>query len=161
MRNQNLYKSPDIEVYGHCRLLLPWLRVPNWFFLQSGVENCWHGRLGIKPTTLDLSPLKVEKKHIDCHSYSVPFWDFHMGNENIGSPIICLFICFWYECILPAVSISLLSSWLSFSFLTCFEFRNRELQFFPNKFFTNAIFPNPECIFSKIKSAWLCSDFWA
>jgi len=32
MRDQHLYKSPTIEVYGHCRLLLPWLRVPGWFF---------------------------------------------------------------------------------------------------------------------------------
>jgi len=36
----------------HCRLLLPWLRVPYWFFLQSWLKNCWHGRPGIEPTTL-------------------------------------------------------------------------------------------------------------
>jgi len=55
--NQHLYKSPAIEVYGHCRLLLPWLRVPCWFFCNQGLKNCWHGRPGIEPTTttLDLS----------------------------------------------------------------------------------------------------------
>jgi len=57
MRNQHLYKSPAIEVYGHYRLLLPWLRVPCWFFCNTGLKNCWHGRRGIEPTTttLDLS----------------------------------------------------------------------------------------------------------
>jgi len=54
MRNQHLYKSPAIEVYGRCRLLLPWLRVPCWF-LQSKLKNCGHGQLGIEPTILDLS----------------------------------------------------------------------------------------------------------
>jgi len=39
MRDQHLYKSRAIEVYDHCRLLLPWMNVPSWFFLQSGVEN--------------------------------------------------------------------------------------------------------------------------
>jgi len=39
MSNQHLYKSPAIEIYGHCRLLLPWLRLPCWFFLQSGEEK--------------------------------------------------------------------------------------------------------------------------
>jgi len=42
------------HVYGHRRLLLPRLRVPCWFFLQSRVEKllAW---AGIEPTTLDLS----------------------------------------------------------------------------------------------------------
>jgi len=39
MGNQHLYKSPAIEVYGHSRLLLPWLRVPCWFLFQSRVEK--------------------------------------------------------------------------------------------------------------------------
>jgi len=55
MHDQHFYKSPAIEVYGHCRLLLPKLRVPCWFFSQSGIENCWHGRPGIEPTTLDIN----------------------------------------------------------------------------------------------------------
>jgi len=38
-------------VYGHGRALLPWLRVPCWFFLQFEVEKllAWPG---IKPTTI-------------------------------------------------------------------------------------------------------------
>jgi len=54
MSDQYLYKSPALEVYGHCRLLLPWLRVPYWFFCNSGLKNCWHELPGIEPTTLDL-----------------------------------------------------------------------------------------------------------
>jgi len=49
-----LYKSPAIEVYGHCRLQLPWLRVTCWFFCNSELKNCWHGRLGIESTTFDI-----------------------------------------------------------------------------------------------------------
>jgi len=30
MRDQHLYKSPAIEVYGHCRLLLPWYLLYIW-----------------------------------------------------------------------------------------------------------------------------------
>jgi len=55
MHDQHLYKNPTIEVYGHCRLLLPWLRVPCWFFLQSRVEKWVAGWLGIEPATTDLS----------------------------------------------------------------------------------------------------------
>jgi len=51
MHNQHLYTSLAIEVYGHCRLLLPWMRVPSWFFCNPGLKNCWHGRLGVEPTT--------------------------------------------------------------------------------------------------------------
>jgi len=36
--DQHLYVSPAIEVYGHCRWLLPWQRVPCRFFVQSRVE---------------------------------------------------------------------------------------------------------------------------
>jgi len=43
MRNQHLDKSPAIEVYGHCRLLLPWPSVSCWFFLQSRVEKLLAG----------------------------------------------------------------------------------------------------------------------
>jgi len=39
MRNRHLYKSPAIEIYGHRRLLFPWLRVPYWYFWQYGVEK--------------------------------------------------------------------------------------------------------------------------
>jgi len=35
MRVQHLYKSPAIEVFGHCRFLLPLLGVPCWLFLLS------------------------------------------------------------------------------------------------------------------------------
>jgi len=56
MGNQHLYKSPAIEVYGSCRLLPPWLRVPSWFyFFNPGLKNCWLGWPGIEPITLDLS----------------------------------------------------------------------------------------------------------
>jgi len=42
MRNQRLYKSPAIEVYGRCRLLLSWLRVPSWFFWNGDwTHNLW------------------------------------------------------------------------------------------------------------------------
>jgi len=56
MRDQHLYKSPA-DVYGHCRLLLPWLRVPCWFFLQSGVEKllAWVAGDWTHNHTLDLS----------------------------------------------------------------------------------------------------------
>jgi len=37
MNDQHLYKNPAIEVYGHCRLLLPRLRVHCWnFFVIQG-----------------------------------------------------------------------------------------------------------------------------
>jgi len=54
MRDQHLFKSPAIEVYGHCRLLYypGWEWVPCWFFCNLGLKNCWPG---IEPTTLDLS----------------------------------------------------------------------------------------------------------
>jgi len=56
MRDQRLYKSLAIEVYGHCRLLLPWKRVPCWFFFfNPGLKDRWHGWPGIEPTTLDLN----------------------------------------------------------------------------------------------------------
>jgi len=54
MRDQHLFKSPAIGAYCHCRLLLPWLRVPCWFFCNPGLKNCRHGQLGFEPTTLDL-----------------------------------------------------------------------------------------------------------
>jgi len=45
MRDQYLNKRPAIEDYGHCRLLLPWLREPVWFFFATGVEKllAWAG----------------------------------------------------------------------------------------------------------------------
>jgi len=42
MHDQDLYKSPAIEVYGHCRLLLPWLRVD--FVCNPGLKNWWLSR---------------------------------------------------------------------------------------------------------------------
>jgi len=52
MHDQHLYKSPPIEVYGHCRLLSPWLRGPCWFF----EIRAWKiPGMGIEPITLDLS----------------------------------------------------------------------------------------------------------
>jgi len=44
MQDQHLYQSRVIGVCGHCRLLLPSLRVP-WVFLLSGVEK-WLARQG-------------------------------------------------------------------------------------------------------------------
>jgi len=46
MHDQHLNKSPAIEVYGHCRLQLPWLRVPGWFFFairgwKIAGMGCW------------------------------------------------------------------------------------------------------------------------
>jgi len=32
--------SYNCYVYGHCRLLLPWLRVPCWFFWNLLLKNC-------------------------------------------------------------------------------------------------------------------------
>jgi len=40
---------------SHCRLLLPWLRMPCWCFCNPGLKICSHGLLGIEPTTLDVS----------------------------------------------------------------------------------------------------------
>jgi len=42
MANTFIIKSPSIEVYGHCRLLLPNLRVPSSFFGNQRLKNCWH-----------------------------------------------------------------------------------------------------------------------
>jgi len=54
MQDQHLYQSPTIEVYGHCRLLLPRLSVPIVeFFCYLGLKNCWHG-LGFELNSLDL-----------------------------------------------------------------------------------------------------------
>lgn len=47
--DQHLYKRPAIEVNGHWRLLIPWLKVLCWFFCNSWLKNCWLG-LGIEPT---------------------------------------------------------------------------------------------------------------
>jgi len=44
-----------VPYFGHCRLLLPWLRVLCWFFCNSGLKHCWHGQQRIEPTTLDFS----------------------------------------------------------------------------------------------------------
>jgi len=56
MHDQHLYKIPAIEVYGHCRLLLPWQRVPYfWFCCNPGLKNCWHGWPGIELTNSDFS----------------------------------------------------------------------------------------------------------
>jgi len=33
MQDEHLSKSPAIEVYGHCKLLLPWLMAPYVDFL--------------------------------------------------------------------------------------------------------------------------------
>jgi len=49
-----LYKSPAIEVYGHCRLLLPWLRVPCWFLCNLGLKNNWPS-WWLNPSSYDLS----------------------------------------------------------------------------------------------------------
>lgn len=35
--DQDLLKSPVIEVLCQCRLLIPWLRVPSWFVWNLGV----------------------------------------------------------------------------------------------------------------------------
>jgi len=47
---------------SHCRLLLPWLRMPCWFFCNLGLKNCWHG-WGFKPATLDLSYQSWPRSH--------------------------------------------------------------------------------------------------
>jgi len=38
-----LSESCHKHVYGHCRLVLPWLVVPCWLFCNPGLKNCWHG----------------------------------------------------------------------------------------------------------------------
>jgi len=53
MPKQHLYKSHTIEIYGHCRSLLPWPRLSCWFFLQSRVEKLLE-LSGIEPKTFDL-----------------------------------------------------------------------------------------------------------
>jgi len=67
MNHNNQYKSPAIKVYGYCRWLLPWLRVPCWFFCNPALKNCWHGWPGIEPTTLDLSS-QSGAYDLSCHS---------------------------------------------------------------------------------------------
>jgi len=56
MRDQHLYKSPAIEVCGHFTdsYYPDWEYLVNFFF-NTGLKHCWHGQLGIEPTTLDLS----------------------------------------------------------------------------------------------------------
>jgi len=40
MHNQRLYESLVIEVYSHCKLLLPLLRVPCWFlYCNTRIKN--------------------------------------------------------------------------------------------------------------------------
>jgi len=55
MRDQHLFKSPALEVFNHCRLLLTDWECLIDFFCNPGLKNCWHGRPGIESTTLDLS----------------------------------------------------------------------------------------------------------
>jgi len=31
--------------------MVTWLQVPSWFFCNPELKNCWHGLLGIEPTT--------------------------------------------------------------------------------------------------------------
>jgi len=40
---------------NHCRLLVPWLGMPCWFLLQSGVEKLLACGWGYEPATLDVS----------------------------------------------------------------------------------------------------------
>jgi len=48
---KHLYKSPSIEVYGYCRLLLHWLRVPCWLYFAfpgwkiAGLAGDWTRKL--------------------------------------------------------------------------------------------------------------------
>jgi len=50
MQDQHLYKSPAVEVYGHYKFLLPWLRVPSWlFFAMRGWKIAGMGCLGLNP----------------------------------------------------------------------------------------------------------------
>jgi len=55
-----LPESRHRSLCGDCRLLLPWLRVPLWFFCNPGLKYCWHGR-GFELTTLDLIVLSQAK----------------------------------------------------------------------------------------------------
>jgi len=56
MGDQHLYKSPAIDVYSHCTdYYYPDCGCLVDFFCNLGLKNCWHGGLGIDPTTLDLS----------------------------------------------------------------------------------------------------------
>jgi len=80
MRNQHLNQSPDIEVYGHCRLLLPWLSVPGWFFLQFGVGKLlvwaagdWIHNLRSLYSVRCLWPLS------HCDPYDGPIFDLDSG----------------------------------------------------------------------------------
>jgi len=81
--NAHLYKSPSVEVFGRCRLLLPWLREPCWFFLQSGVEKLQARVAWIEPTTLDL-------RCIWPLSHCDPLWWFisFLGYQHIIQGIL-------------------------------------------------------------------------
>jgi len=56
MRDQHPYNSPAIEVYvATADYYYPDLGCLFDFLCNPGLKNCWHGLLGIKPTTFDLS----------------------------------------------------------------------------------------------------------
>jgi len=55
MRDQHLYKSPSVEVYWSLQITINLTESALLiFFCNLGLKNCWHGLLGIEPTTLDL-----------------------------------------------------------------------------------------------------------
>jgi len=71
MRNQQLYNSPAIDVYGLCRLRLPWLIVPCWFFCNPGLKNCNHGKTSRCPRHFNLE--KHWSTQILCY-LTTNFW---------------------------------------------------------------------------------------
>jgi len=66
-----------VPTYGHCRLLLPWLRVSCWLFCYLGLRNCWHG-CGLNPEP-------------EISWFSVSFlWPLSHSNTNIRLEILFL-----------------------------------------------------------------------
>jgi len=49
MRDQNLYKSPAIEVLVTADYHNPDWACLCWYFCNAGLKNCWHWQLGLNP----------------------------------------------------------------------------------------------------------------
>jgi len=88
MCDQHLYQSPAIEVCGHCRLLLPWLRVPCWSFLQSGIEKLlewpgvWTVDLRFFYSVRCLWPVFWLKT-----TYLMDYWNLCQGSNTFQRPL--------------------------------------------------------------------------
>jgi len=93
------YQSPEIEVYGHHRLILRWLCVPCWFFLHSGVEKLLALPV-IDPSTLDLCsrsqvPLTSLARQPLSEEWESTVMPFSINNRIVHWRNITLFLLIW------------------------------------------------------------------